>query len=199
MNKLIILGLFLISNLAIADTPEYIKQCFDCHGLNGVSTEPKIPTIAGASAAFMEEAFYSYKNDLRPAEESKYVSGDTSREATDMKQVIENLTEQQEQEAAKYFAAQSFVPAKQQFDAAMAKIGKKIHAKKCNKCHEDGGTSAADDAGILAGQWTPYLDKTMQNIVDGNHDVDKKMKKKFKKLSKKGRQALLEYYASQQD
>ena len=195
-----ILSIFIfISSIVIANPPEFIQNCADCHGEKGISTESDIPIIAGASATFFEETFYSYKNDLRPAIQSKYRLGDTSREASDMKKIVEQLSEQQMIEVAQYFSEQPFIAAKQNFDSAQAKIGARIHAKKCNKCHEDGGSSAADDAGILAGQWTPYLSDAMKNIVDDTRDTNDKMKKQIKKLKDKEWQALLHYYASQQD
>lgn len=199
MFRLILSTFIFISSVVIANPLEIIQSCADCHGEKGISSESDIPTIAGASATFIEETFYSYKTDLRPAIESKYRFGDISREATDMKKIVEQLSEQQIIDVAQYFSEQIFVPAKQNFDSGQAKIGERIHAKKCNKCHEEGGSSAADDAGILAGQWTPYLSDAMTNIVNDTRDTDKKMKKKIKKLKDKEWQALLHYYASQQD
>ena len=38
-----------LSATATAQTPELAKSCVECHGENGVSTDPHIPTIAGAS------------------------------------------------------------------------------------------------------------------------------------------------------
>jgi sulfide dehydrogenase cytochrome subunit len=188
-----------LSSLIIASPPDYIKECMDCHGENGVSTESDIPTIAGASAAFIESTFYSYKEDTRVAIESKYRLGDTTRAATDMKKIAEKLSEQQITEVSEYFSKLPFVASKQEFDPAWAKIGKKVHDKKCSKCHEDGGSSAEDDSGILAGQWTPYLRESMKNIINNSRETDKKMKKKIKKLKDKEWQALLHYYASQQN
>lgn len=198
MKLLILLIFFLAGNLLFASPPELAKDCADCHGENGISTESDIPIIAGASATFIEETFYAYKNDMRPAIESKYRHGDTSRKATDMKKIAEQLTEEQVIEIAQYFASLPFVAAKQEFDPALVNIGEKIHIRKCEKCHENGGSSAEDDAGILAGQWTPYLQNTTKDILEETRDVDKKMKKKIKKLSEKEWQALWQFYASQQ-
>ncbi|MCP4271926.1 MAG: cytochrome c-553, partial [Gammaproteobacteria bacterium] len=163
-----------------------------------VSTESDVPTIAGASSTFLEKSFQSYISDERPAIESKYRSGDTNRDVTDMKKIAEQLSQEQTTEMAKYFAGLPFVAAKQDFDAAQIKIGEKIHKRKCEKCHEDGGTSAADNAGILAGQWTPYLTDTMKSFKNKTRKLNKGMKKKLKKLSDREWQALLHYYASQQ-
>jgi len=199
MNKILIFISFVITHNLLASTPGFIQECMDCHGSEGVSTESDIPTIAGASALFIEDTLIAYKEDLRPAIESKYRAGNTERTATDMKKIVELLSEEQLSEVADYFSKKPFVAAKQPFDAVFAKIGKKIHEKKCQKCHEDGGSSSEDDAGILAGQWTPYLKESMKHFLDASRETDKKMKKKIDKLSDKEWQALLDYYASQQD
>ncbi len=198
MKNILLVSLFFVCNLVIADPPEFIADCMDCHGEKGVSTESDVPTIAGASSTFLEKSFQSYISDERPAIESKYRSGDTNRDVTDMKKIAEQLSQEQTTEMAKYFAGLPFVAAKQDFDAAQIKIGEKIHKRKCEKCHEDGGTSAADNAGILAGQWTPYLTDTMKSFKNKTRKLNKGMKKKLKKLSDREWQALLHYYASQQ-
>jgi len=198
MKNVLITILLITSSIVVANPPSYIQECIDCHGVNGVSLESDVPTIAGASAVFIEETFSAYKYDLRNAVKSKYRLGDTSREATDMKKIAKKLTEAQVQEAAAYFAKLPYVAAKQKFDAKQAKIGKKIHSVKCEKCHGNGGKSAEEDAGILAGQWTPYLRNAVKHILDNTRDVDERMARKVGKLTDREWEALLNYYASQQ-
>ena len=53
----------------------------------------------------------------------------------------------------------------------------------CAKCHEKGGSSADDDAGILAGQWTHYLKEQFAAFRSGKRQMDEKMKPKIEKLS----------------
>ena len=198
MKKLFLSTLLLSCSLLVAGPPEYIQECLDCHGKDGVSLESDVPTIAGSSATFIEETFAAYQYDLRNAVESKYRLGDTSRPATDMKKIANKLSEKQIVEAASYFAALPYVAAKQDFDAELAVVGEKIHIRKCEKCHENGGSSAEEDAGILAGQWTPYLRNAVKHILDSTRDVDERMAKKVEKLTEKEWEALLNYYASQQ-
>jgi len=203
--------ILICSGAANASTPDFISECMDCHGLKGVSLESDMPTIAGISATFIEETFAAYKystiennyantnkTDMRNTVESKYRLGDTSRPATDMKKIANKLTEEQVIEAAEYFSKLPFVAAKQDFDADLAKKGEKIHIRKCEKCHENGGSGAEEDAAILAGQWMPYLRSVFTHILDESRDVDMEMVKKVEKLSDEEWEALLNYYASQQ-
>ena len=103
---------------------------------------------------------------------------------------------------AGYFAKQKFTAADQPSDAAMAKKGAKLHDKYCEKCHAEGGTSAEDDAGVLAGQGTQWVRWSIDDFQAGHREMPKKMKKQLEKmLSKEGTasiDALLNYYASQQ-
>jgi sulfide dehydrogenase cytochrome subunit len=89
-----------------------------------------------------------------------------------------------------------FVRAKQTFDADLASKGKGIHALECKKCHEDGGSSPDDDAGILAGQWMPYLEDQFEEYASGKRPMPKKMQPKMEKLSAEDTKALIHYYGS---
>ena len=72
--------------------------------------------------------------------------------------------------------------AKQDFDPKLVKEGGKLHDKYCEKCHAEGGQSAEDDAGVMAGQWTPYLMYQFEDFNAGHREAPKKMKKKMKKM-----------------
>ena len=202
MNKilatLLITVVAISSSFTMASTPDYIQECLDCHGKNGISQKSDVPTIAGFSAIFIEETFAAYHYDMRDAVKSKYRYGDVSREATDMKKIAEKLTEEQIMESAKFFSALTFVPAKQEFNSKLVMVGKKLHEDSCEKCHSNGGASPEEDAAILAGQWTEYLRGAVKHIVSESRDVDFNMYSKVEKLSDNEWDALLSYYASQQ-
>ncbi len=185
--------------LASADVLDDIDQCNSCHGEDGVSTESDVPTIAGASAFVLEEYMFQYLEDSRPCRESKYRSGDTERPATDMCAIAKDLGEDEIPEIAEYYSGKEFVAAKQEFDAAKAAIGKKVHRRECEKCHSDGGSYADDDAGLLAGQWMPYLEQVFADYAAGDRDMmEKKMKTKMDGLDAESIDALVHYYASMQ-
>jgi sulfide dehydrogenase cytochrome subunit len=180
---------FALSGSVFAGTPsaEMLSYtCAGCHGGGGVSEGPAIPSLAGMSTEYFTEAMQEYKNGERPA--------------TIMGRIAKGYSEEESKLMAGYFAKQKFVAAKQSSDAGLAKKGAKLHDKYCEKCHAEGGTSAEDDAGILAGQWTPYLQYTMEDYISGKREMTKKMKKKVKKLQKKegdaGMTALYNFYSS---
>lgn len=187
----------LVFSVSLAANEE-TKECMDCHGKDGVSTENDVPEIAGYSAQYISDSMAAYKSGERPAKESKYRSGDTNRPPTDMGKIAKKLKDSDVEEVAKFFSKQKFVPRKQSFDAAKAKEGEKIHSVECKKCHENGGRSPDDDAGILGGQWTPYLKHAFEEYKSGKRPMPEKMKPKVDKLNQADIDALLNYYASLQ-
>ncbi|NNJ72479.1 MAG: hypothetical protein HKP09_04790 [Enterobacterales bacterium] len=197
MKTLFILLIFAAST-TFAAAPDFIKECMDCHGPNGISLHDDMPTIAGASPYFIEATFAAYKYDLRDKVESKYRFGDMAREPTNMVAIAKKLSDKQVQEAAKFFSKQLYIPAKQEFDPKLVNKGKKLHLLKCEKCHTKGGTSAMQDAPILAGQWTPYLKGAVAMILREDRDVDERMARTVKQLSDDEWAALFSFYASQQ-
>jgi cytochrome subunit of sulfide dehydrogenase len=198
MKILATLLILLCSYVQADGLSPYITMCADCHGEKGISTEPDMPSIAGASAAFIADALFAYREGVRIAIESSYRHGDTSRPATDMQKIAKDLNEQQIKEIADYFSKQPFKAAKQAFNPELAAVGEKIHTFKCAKCHEEGGSLADDDAGILAGQWTPYLQQAFTLYLSGERVMIDKMKVKMDQLDEQQVEALLHFYASQQ-
>ncbi|GLX79497.1 cytochrome c biogenesis protein CcmH [Thalassotalea insulae] len=192
------LAIMSFNSVAFTDTAEIINDCMDCHGNNGISTEPDMPTIAGASATFIESALFAYKDNVRPAQQSKYRFGDISKAPTDMKKIVDQLSAQQISDIATFFAQKPFKAAKQGFNQALVSDGKKVHEIKCQRCHNSGGSDPDDDSGILAGQHSLYLENSMKDYQDGSREMDKKMQQKIDQLNSDEWQALLAYYASQQ-
>jgi cytochrome subunit of sulfide dehydrogenase len=181
---------------AAADIATLIAPCEDCHGKDGASEEPKIPTIGGYSAIYITDSLAVYRDKTRPCEDVKYPAGKHKGETTNMCEVAKNLSDEESGLVAEHYAGKPFVRAKQSFDAELAKVGKGIHALECKKCHEDGGSSSDDDAGILAGQWMPYLQDQFEEYTTGKRPMTKKMKPKIEKLSADDIKALIQYYGS---
>ena len=184
---------------ASADVMDDIEQCDSCHGKDGVSTESDIPSIAGVSPFIIEEYMFEYRDEVRPCRESKYRTGDTERAPTDMCVIARELSEDEIPDIADYYSSKEFVAAKQDFDAAKAAAGAKIHKRDCEKCHADGGSYADDDAGILAGQWIPYLEQVFADYAAGDRSMmEDKMKDKLDALDAESISALVHYYGSMQ-
>ena len=118
-----------------------------------------------------------------------------------MTRIAKGYTEKEIELMADFFSKQAFIRRDQQYDQNLAMKGSKHHKRYCEKCHEDGGRSAEDDAGILAGQWMPYLTYSMDDFTSGRRDMEKKMKKKLdlmmKEKGEEGMNELIQFYGSQ--
>jgi sulfide dehydrogenase cytochrome subunit len=159
------------------------NTCAGCHGTNGASVGPASPNLAGMSEVYFTDTMMAFK------------SGD--RQSTIMGRIAKGYTDAQIKSMAGFFASKPVFMASQKIDAGMAKKGAKIYDKGCAKCHDENGALPDDDAGILAGQWLPYLEYSMQDFASGHRDAPKKMAKAVKKLSDDEIAAVLAFFASQ--
>jgi cytochrome subunit of sulfide dehydrogenase len=178
---------------ALAAAPPEASDCAKCHGDNGISKTDESPTIAGMSAPYFEAQMSAYQKGQRPCPKTK----DPKKPDTDMCEVAKKLGAGQVKSLAAYYAGLKFAAASQSTDAALAAKGKAVHDAKCDVCHSDGGSEAADDAGILAGQWKAYLQETLQDYVAGKRTAPEKMKHQMTTLSADNVKALAEYYAGE--
>ena len=162
------------------------NTCAGCHGTGGNSVGPASPTIAGKSAEYIKDIMAQYK------------SGE--RHSTIMARIAKGYTDEEIALMADFFAAKTFESnaAKQKLDSAKVKAGKKLYKKNYSKCHDENGSLPDDDSGILAGQWLPYLQYTMEDFRGGRSEMTKKMKKKVDKLDDEQIEALLQFFASQE-
>jgi cytochrome subunit of sulfide dehydrogenase len=188
------LAFAIATNLALGVVPESATECADCHGDNGVSKRSEIPTIAGMSEFYLEGQMQAYQKQARPCPQ---VDKSDKSGKTDMCEVAKKLSAAQVKEVVTYFAGEKFVAAEQPVDAKLAAEGKSIHDMRCESCHSDAGSLADDDAGILAGQWKPYLIEALKEFSEGKRAEPEKMKSKTEGLTEADFKSLAEYYASE--
>lgn len=168
------------------------QTCGTCHGEAGVSTKPDIPSIGGFSDIAILDLLETYKLQLREARRIRLDDGTE----TDMVEVIDSRTAEELENIAIYYSEQPWVPINQSFDREMAAEGSKIHKRKCNKCHIEGGSVPEADHALLAGQWRDYLEGEIKNFSDGSRQMSAKMKKQFDTLNEDAKKALIEFYVS---
>lgn len=180
-----------------ADVGKLAESCANCHGKDGASADGDMPNIGGLSAEYFTGAMKAYKSKGRPCIETKIRSGDKKGTKTDMCQVVKDIGEDDVKQLAKLFSEKKFARATQKFDAVLAKKGKGLHDKLCEKCHSENGTVAGDDGGILGGQKMDYLKEQTEFFLHGKRAyADKKMKQKLEETDIAGIEALVHYYGS---
>ena len=196
LMSLAVIGFAFAGSAWAADVNTLVEDCAGCHGKDGASTESDVPIIGGYSAKYLSDSIANYQNKARPCPKVKYRSGPHKGQETDMCAVAAKLSADDVKGLAGYLAAKPFVRAKQTADAAKAARGKQIQESQCEKCHDKGGSSPDDDAGILAGQWMPYIQHSFEEFSSGQRPLPKKMKPKFEKLTKEDIDALVNYFGS---
>ncbi|MDX1696637.1 MAG: c-type cytochrome [Thiohalobacterales bacterium] len=158
--------------------------CAGCHGIDGVSQGPAIPSLAGISDAYFIETMQAYKKG--------------ERHSTIMQRIAKGYTDAEIEIMAPYFSKKPVARSKQELDSAKVARGAELYGKNCEKCHSENGALGDDDAGILASQWLPYMQHAMADYKAGKRDMPKKMKKKVEALSDDDLDAILQFFASQQ-
>ena len=176
---------------AWAGAQDMLKMCIDCHGEDGLGTESNMPIIAGEASAIQEDAIFAYAD------------GDRQCVSTPMMcKIASRLTEEQIVEYAAHFARLPYKAACEEFDAALAEAGQKIHASSCAKCHGADDPSEADDsigASKLHGQRKDYLRYALERYAAGERNQLPAMEKVTVPLSADDIEALVHYYASYRD
>ncbi len=187
--QMLVLGL-LASLLSMSASAEPTGQalaftCAGCHGTDGSSVGPSSPSIAAMDPEVFIDAMQAYKRD--------------ERNSTIMNRIAKGYTDKQIKSMAWFFAKQPLQLVAQQYDEQLARQGAVLHDKYCEKCHEDGGRPG--DAGILAGQWMPYLTIAMEDFLAGRREYPRKMQRKVDAVieaeGERAVPALIHYYGSQ--
>ncbi len=215
-HRSVLLGLLLLSPTLhaaegmTASVPMLTGACVACHGPNGNSVGPAIPSLAGMSATYFIGTMLSYKHadDLEQARaivEADLALEDVeifARNSTIMNRLAGGYTVEDIKAMANYFEGMEMVPAPQTFDADLALEGEALHADNCEKCHEDGGRSTEDGMMSLAGQWATYLHYSLDDFTAGHREMPKKMKSRLSDVMEENGShnltSLINYYASQQ-
>jgi len=193
------LGLCAAPTTPAADGPAvYEKKCLQCHGREGASTDSSIPIIGGYSAKYVVDSLKNFRKKLRPCAEVSIPEGPSKGNKSDMCKVVAELGDDEAEAVARWLSGRKFVPAKQAFDASLVERGQTVYGRLCRRCHEDNGRSPDEDNGIVAGQWTPYLKSQLAAFRAGKRSIDEKMKARLDKLGPEDQEALLNFYASQQ-
>jgi len=133
---------------------EKLQLCAACHGDDGNSTNPQIPSIAGQPKLFIETQLVLFREELRKSEQ--------------MAPVVKGMKDPEIIKLAEHF---SKLPAKVMesapADPALVKQGTaKAKQLRCGVCHL-ADFSGQNQIPRLAGQREAYLDAEMRAYRDG--------------------------------
>jgi sulfide dehydrogenase cytochrome subunit len=186
--RALVLGGLALSGAVLAEPSGEMlgNTCAGCHGTGGNTNGPATPGIAGMANDYFVETMKAYQDGSRPG--------------TVMNRIAKGYTDEEIQAMSKYFAGQKYRPMQQKVEPSLARLGKQLHNRSCEKCHEKGGR-VSEDGGIIAGQPMQYLNWTIEDFTNGKREMPKKMKAKMDEVHKaKGDEAykaLVNFYGSQ--
>ena len=139
---------------SVAGSQERLQLCAACHGPDGNSVNPQVPSIAGQPKLFIENQLILFREELRKSEP--------------MLPAVKGLKDAEIIRLAEHF---SKLPAKGMEtgpgDAKLAKLGaEKSKALRCGVCHL-ADYSGQNQIPRLAGQREAYLEAELRAYRDG--------------------------------
>ncbi|MGD8909543.1 MAG: cytochrome c [Chromatiales bacterium] len=196
-NALLLLSLLLLGTRMVIAQPSIdpqagplpslaVQGCFGCHGPQGRSAAPAIPSLAGQSRSYLLKVLRAYRYG--------------GRFATVMERLLDDYSDTELREMADYFSRQSAEVPRQQVDWDLVSKGRHLHRIYCRKCHGDRNREPDYAMPRLNGQWMAYLRWTLQDYLLGANQSDDKMTQALiwviRRHGDEGLEALLHYYGS---
>jgi cytochrome c553 len=139
--------------------------CGACHGMDGNSTNPQFPKLAGQNASYIQAELAAFKSGKR---QNAIMAGQAA-----------GLSDQDMQALAAYFSSQTVAVG--QAVAGQVKQGEQIYRNgnagenvpACLACHSpDGAGNALMKVPALAGQHAGYVVAQLQNYANGSRTTD---------------------------
>jgi sulfide dehydrogenase cytochrome subunit len=167
-----------------ANADIYSQNCTGCHGSDGISVSPDVPTIAGLNFRYFFSTMLGFKQD--------------KRKATVMNRIAKGYRMGKMQKMALYYGTKPWTPAGQSVDPELAQRGAELHREYCEKCHKDNGRYQDKETPPLAGQSKGYLLLQMRDyrVAATVMPQPPLMQERLEKLQDADLVALGEYYAS---
>jgi cytochrome c553 len=131
---------------------ERIRQCGVCHGEDGNSQMPNIPSLAGQPEFFIINQLFLMREGVRKVEA--------------MAALVKELKDDDLQALAKHYAAQPPKASGEPIDPALVQRGSELAAtRRCGSCHLPGLTGA-DQIPRIAKQRVDYLITVLKELRD---------------------------------
>jgi cytochrome c553 len=158
------------------------QTCVACHGPNGNSTNPAIPSISGQPKQFIVSALYQFREGKRKNEQ--------------MTPMASNLSNVDLNDLAAYFSAQKAEPVNVKTSEENAAAGKRLASQhNCVACHA-ANLMGQQHIPRIAGQQMEYLREQLRDFKASTRaDMDGVMTSAAQALTQKDIDVLAEYLA----
>lgn len=146
--------------MALAADPltrrDYTGVCASCRGMNGLGTNPIVPSLAGQDRSYLIGQLQAFRDKRR-----RYAA---------MKMIVMELTEGDIAYMASYYAKQHPMVGKGRFLFRKGKQGEPFY-KGCKGCHGDRAEGGGNGVPRLAGQQAGYLEKALFAYQSGERSA----------------------------
>ena len=171
------------------------QVCAACHAADGNSVAATNPKIAGQFAEYLQKQLGDFK--AQPGKKP-------ARESAIMAPMAANLSDDDIQSLATYFAGQKLRPASAA-DKDLAALGQKIwrggiaasNVPACAGCHGPAGAGIPAQYPRLAGQFAEYVAAQLKGFKDGarSNDANGVMRGVAARMTEREIQAIAQYAA----
>lgn len=158
------------------------NACGGCHGTQGASAGPAMPSLAGQSKEAIVDAMKKFKSGERPSS----IMGRLAKGYSDADFVAMGT----------FFAGQKIHVTQQTLDQKRVARGAALQEANCSRCHLEDGKEGKDETPAMASQWLPYLQMQMALYLEDKRKMPEKMAEKVKPLSMDDLESLLHFYAN---
>lgn len=156
------------------------ESCTGCHGNNGHSQGPSIPSIEGYPVSYFIKTMQAFKSGDRPG--------------TVMGRIAKGYDDEEIKAMAAFFTTRPYISNAQPLNKGRVEQGKPLYTQHCQSCHGKKGNKWS--AGAVGGQWLPYLQYSLQDFLAGRRKAPDGMMNALKALSPGEQEAILNYAAS---
>jgi cytochrome c553 len=148
-----------LAHAADARIEQTSRTCVACHGPNGQSSDPTVPSLAGQTSRYVYE-------ELRDFQAGR-------RHSVNMTPIAKTLSYDDMQKLADYFSQQTPMSSSSAaIDDAKVVQGRSIADNSpCVTCH-DAGLTGQSETPRIAGQQYAYIVKALQSFRDGRRTND---------------------------
>ncbi len=171
-------------NAGAARVDEIVQgRCFVCHGMNGESSTPAFPRLAGQNAAYTARQLADFKSGRRGSDA--------------MKPMVDDLSDDDFRLLGAFFAAQPTIAHKVD-QPELVEAGRRIFTKgkeggaPCADCHGEDGRGS-EGTPRLAGQHAQYLVTQLVGFQKRERPTAAVMGKAASKLDEKDMKAVAAY------
>ncbi len=169
------------ANAQESASADLTRNCNECHGTDGIGTEPDIPHLNGQPEALLTTMMDAFRQGKRPPK----VRIHREIPAADVAPL------------AKYYAQQKLVRPKAATNPDLVARGETLYQNRCADCHLDNGRESDKEAPLTAAQSLTYLVAQTLAYKKGERKFPYLMDDSYRGLSDEELTSIAHFFAAQ--